>query len=366
MRGLSHHCRNQEGFTLVEVLIAAGLLAIVSIGVGQLIQYMGQGTKGARQVSDLVALENSISSILLNSKACTTNLVGANPAFFDINTTATTFPNTTPSVQLALTTLFPVPPTTFIQQALQITSFTLGPVTLLNAAAPPNVPARWLGTLTLQVSRFTPANMPQTQAMGAPNFAAINYTVNFSQAFPTASNPTPGFSCEGGGQSSGEAETICSTLQGVPVYIPGTTTFAACNFVKPYDFIADIPAVAPAGGTPGTDTTDQTLITDEVLDPNTNQPLVPSVKVLEEQRCPPGQVVVGFDISNITTPAVKFVCETYCPPGTVLNSTQDATTQIITQSCQAPETGGGGSTSNESHLPVGTPGGAPALGIGGF
>ena len=63
--------KNQAGFSLVQVLIAAGLIGIVSLGVAQLMVESSRVAKSNQSKIDQVVTVSSISNILLTESKCT-------------------------------------------------------------------------------------------------------------------------------------------------------------------------------------------------------------------------------------------------------------------------------------------------------
>src|SRR6516164_3859373 len=70
----------RKGFALMEVMIAAGLLAVVSMGVIQLTKMMAKSSKSQAQKFEFSNLETQIQSILRDEYSCAANFNGINPS----------------------------------------------------------------------------------------------------------------------------------------------------------------------------------------------------------------------------------------------------------------------------------------------
>jgi prepilin-type N-terminal cleavage/methylation domain-containing protein len=69
---------NQKGFTLAEIVVAAGLLGIVSLGVMRLVDNMNKSQKTFETKSEIVLVTNSIAQSLTNEEACKNTFSGIN------------------------------------------------------------------------------------------------------------------------------------------------------------------------------------------------------------------------------------------------------------------------------------------------
>lgn len=65
-RGLS----SRQGFSLVEMMIAVGLTATVAMGSLAMIQYLGQGVKGASDTADITSTLSNVSTLLADATMC--------------------------------------------------------------------------------------------------------------------------------------------------------------------------------------------------------------------------------------------------------------------------------------------------------
>lgn len=72
--------RNEKGFTLAQVLVAAGLLAGLSLAFMQLMKNMGQAQNSAQSKSDEIDLRTSIRMILDDERFCRVSLAGDGPS----------------------------------------------------------------------------------------------------------------------------------------------------------------------------------------------------------------------------------------------------------------------------------------------
>lgn len=71
---------NQKGFTLVEVMIAAGLMAVVALGVGSVVKNQMMGIKAAQNAADFLDLKTDISRRLNSQNYCKSTInFAANP-----------------------------------------------------------------------------------------------------------------------------------------------------------------------------------------------------------------------------------------------------------------------------------------------
>jgi len=71
---------NEKGFSLVQVIVAAGLLGGLSLFFMQLVENMGQAQNFAQSKSDEVELKSSIRMILSDEKFCRVSLAGNGPS----------------------------------------------------------------------------------------------------------------------------------------------------------------------------------------------------------------------------------------------------------------------------------------------
>ena len=72
--------KRQAGFSIMEVMIAAGLLGIVSLGVMQLTKNMTKSSKTDAQRAEFNQLTNQIQSLLKDEYSCESTLLGVSPA----------------------------------------------------------------------------------------------------------------------------------------------------------------------------------------------------------------------------------------------------------------------------------------------
>jgi Tfp pilus assembly protein PilV len=68
--------KSQSGFSVAEVMVAAGMLGVLSLGVTQLMQNMNKSSNKLKQDAELLAVENLISSTLLDADNCTASFRG--------------------------------------------------------------------------------------------------------------------------------------------------------------------------------------------------------------------------------------------------------------------------------------------------
>ncbi len=68
--------KNNKGFTLAELVVAAGILGVLSLAGMQLMKNMGDASKFAQSVSDEVDLKNSIRLLLDDERYCRVSLAG--------------------------------------------------------------------------------------------------------------------------------------------------------------------------------------------------------------------------------------------------------------------------------------------------
>lgn len=65
-----------KGFTLVEVMVAAGLLGVLSVAVTQIMGNINRGTKKVRQDFEVNSFKNRISTLMLSQEVCSATLSG--------------------------------------------------------------------------------------------------------------------------------------------------------------------------------------------------------------------------------------------------------------------------------------------------
>lgn len=66
----------QDGFTIVEVLVAAGLLTLVAAGMMTFMRFIGSSDRGTRQMAEARDLRVELRSLLNDDTSCTGNLQG--------------------------------------------------------------------------------------------------------------------------------------------------------------------------------------------------------------------------------------------------------------------------------------------------
>lgn len=66
----------QEGFSLLEVMVAAGILGVISVGVMQLNQNMGRSSKRMNQQLDIVQLANKVQPLISDNITCRLSFSG--------------------------------------------------------------------------------------------------------------------------------------------------------------------------------------------------------------------------------------------------------------------------------------------------
>ncbi len=71
--------KGNSGFSLAEVMVAAGMLGVLSLGVSQLMQNSAKTEKRLGQQVNMVSLQSEISSALSNQLACTRTFGGTDP-----------------------------------------------------------------------------------------------------------------------------------------------------------------------------------------------------------------------------------------------------------------------------------------------
>ena len=69
---------NNKGFSLAEVVVAAGLLGVVSLGVMRLVDNMMKSQKTFETQSEITLVSNGIAQALVNEKACENTFAGIN------------------------------------------------------------------------------------------------------------------------------------------------------------------------------------------------------------------------------------------------------------------------------------------------
>jgi prepilin-type N-terminal cleavage/methylation domain-containing protein len=77
--------KNQFGFTLIEVLIAAGIMGLLAVGAMQLIKNMNDGQTFQTSSSDEQDLKSEIRMILEDERFCRVSLAGNGPLGHPIN-----------------------------------------------------------------------------------------------------------------------------------------------------------------------------------------------------------------------------------------------------------------------------------------
>lgn len=70
--------KDERGFSLVQVMVAAGLVGVISLGVNQLIGNMNKSVVTAESKGEELSLKTTISTFLKSSSACRETLVGKN------------------------------------------------------------------------------------------------------------------------------------------------------------------------------------------------------------------------------------------------------------------------------------------------
>lgn len=81
-RLLNPHFSNSDGFSLAEIMVAAGMLGVLSLGVTQLMQNSAKTEKRLSQQVNLITLDSQIMDALLDTTSCERTLGitgGANP-----------------------------------------------------------------------------------------------------------------------------------------------------------------------------------------------------------------------------------------------------------------------------------------------
>jgi len=71
--------KDSSGFSLAEVMVAAGMLGVLSLGVSQLMQNSAKTEKRLGQQVNMVTLQSEISAALSNQLACTRTFGGTDP-----------------------------------------------------------------------------------------------------------------------------------------------------------------------------------------------------------------------------------------------------------------------------------------------
>ena len=71
---LSGFFKNVRGFSLAEVMVAAGMIGGLSLAVTHITKQIGEGKKEARSVQDQIRLEREVSLLLANKNHCTMSL----------------------------------------------------------------------------------------------------------------------------------------------------------------------------------------------------------------------------------------------------------------------------------------------------
>jgi len=76
----SQNSRAISGFTLIEILVAMGLLGILSLGVTKLMETLSKGNRGARQAADFISFGSTVQQVLNDGTSCTKGLIQPNAA----------------------------------------------------------------------------------------------------------------------------------------------------------------------------------------------------------------------------------------------------------------------------------------------
>ncbi len=76
----SYLCNNQKGFSLIEIMVALGMLGIISLGTMQLMTNMTKGQKGMTFKSNIDQIVNEVKMAMRTEANCTATLTGLSPS----------------------------------------------------------------------------------------------------------------------------------------------------------------------------------------------------------------------------------------------------------------------------------------------
>ena len=292
----------------MEILVALGLLGVLSLGVTKLIESMNKGAKGAKQTADYIGLDTTIGTVLADNKSCQKYFLGANTPGLSITLDTNCSENsankicTTYTPQTDLNVNYPnggplvlvnVPPPANGQSALLITSFRITTIIPIRDTQPdrpatppattpiPGIAGLYAATIHMDVQKYSPNS--NFQGTGNQNFHK-DYTVYLEtdpSSIDTGSVATVN-NCYG--RSTSGTDEICRQVLGAD----GTLQFKRADGHGNYTIGCNIIGVD-------------------------NDP--PGFDGSGALGCLPGQMMTGFDIDTLPGgPPYIIHCEPHAFP----------------------------------------------------